>query len=1527
MFSLSIRAGEVDNMDEFCGSRFWDSDVVWNTSDPDLTLCFEKTVLTWIPCAFLWICLPLEIYYLRHSKASNIPLNLYNVVKLISIAILATLSLADIVHHVFFHSHSFPVDFYSPLIKFITFLIFLLLTYANLTFGVRSSPILFLFSLLLVVFGAPQLRTELRSKWIQEENHNTVEFVSYVIYFPVVLFVFILNCFADSRPRIVKHKVIKNVCVENQSSFLSQLLFAWYDPFAWKGARKSLEDEDLPNLDYTKSSAGVVPQFEKYWTKAREKVKKNRIFEFEMEQKRGKEEFDEIDEYNLNKISKKKKFVSVVPVLCQTTWSTFLMGTTLKLIQDILVFVSPQILSLLIGFMSGDEPLWRGYFYAITLFAVAFIRTVILSQYFHKVNIVGLKLRISLISIIYKKALSISNGARREFTVGEIVNLMSVDAQRIVELMMYVNMLWSAPLQILLALFFLWQFLGPSVLAGFVLMIILIPINGYIASKLQKLMFKQMAQKDKRVKLMNEILSGIKVLKFYAWEPSFENQVLKIRDKENRVLKKQAYMNALIGFIWNSTPFLVSLLTFAVYALSSEEHVLDAKTVFVSLSLFNILRFPLMALPMMISQLAQASVSVKRINKFLNSEDLNPDDVSKMNRPEALLIENGSFSWEGTNGPATLRDINIKVNPGNLVAVVGPVGCGKSSLISAFLGEMYKLSGLVNTRGSIAYVPQQAWIQNTTLKNNITFGDQANNNFYNQVLEACALKTDLEILPAGDATEIGEKGINLSGGQKQRISLARAVYNRADVYLLDDPLSAVDSHVGKHIFDYVIGPNGLMKNTTRILVTHSITYLSQVDFIVVVKDGSISESGSFQELVDKKGDFSVFLDTYLRESSESDEEDMDDGFTKVSSDEKISSGQPNKRKSKPSESGSVVSFNRQKSTNESKESLRNGNTSTGNVAGEKLIEVEHSESGKVKWKVYGYYLKSFGLSWTFAILFMIVVFQVFSISSSMLLSSWSTDTKAVTTEGNQDISKRNFYLTTYALLGLGQATSTLLEGLFLASGMVAASRNLHLNMLNRILRAPLSFFDTTPSGRIINRFGKDVDIVDSVLPQVLRWWLESAFGLLTILYIITYSTPIFATIILPVGLLYYFIQRIYVATTRQLKRLNSVSQSSIYSHFSETISGAQSIRAYGLQEKFIKQSEYKVDFNLRSYYLNLVSNRWLSVRLETVGNIIMLFVAVLAVLGKDTLSPGLAALSITSVLSITELLNWVVNMTSEVETNIVSVERIKEYSSETPQEASWKLPNELVPKDWPSKGDIVFKNFQVRYRDGLDLVLKGITAYVDGGQKVGIVGRTGAGKSSLTLSLFRIIESAGGEISIDGVDIASLGLHSVRAKLTIIPQDPVLFSGSLRVNLDPAGEYSDDRVWRSLELAHLKSYVSSLAAGLEYEVTEGGENFSVGQRQLICLARALLRKTKVLILDEATAAVDLETDELIQTTIRSEFRDCTVLTIAHRLNTIMDYDKIMVLDKGLVVEYDSPEVLLKSKNSVFYGMAADAGLV
>uniref|UniRef100_V9KBE2 ABC-type glutathione-S-conjugate transporter n=1 Tax=Callorhinchus milii TaxID=7868 RepID=V9KBE2_CALMI len=851
---------------------------------------------------------------------------------------------------------------------------------------------------------------------------------------------------------------------------------------------------------------------------------------------------------------------------------------------------------------------------------------------------------------------------------------------------------------------------------------------------------------------------------------------------------------------------------------------------------------------------------------------------------------------------------------------------------------MENISGFINIKGSVAYVPQQAWVLNDTLRGNVLFGKELEEARYQKVLEACALLPDLDLLPGGDQTEIGEKGINLSGGQKQRVSLARAVYSMADIIILDDPLSAVDAHVGKHIFNRVIGPRGLLQHRTRVLVTHGLTFLPHVDQIVVLEAGAVSEVGTFAALRVSHGAFANFLATYSGQSSS---EEGEATVSAVTADDVLMvDDQESQMDEYPDDvvtatlkrenSQRARQWNRQGSKNKAGTSLRNSVRSNMSaradgrsaqvVKGQRLIEKETMETGQVRFAVYLQYLRSVGWLFCLLISLMYVAQNVAAIGQNLWLSDWTNDA----TQSTNTTRSRHRRVGVYAALGLTQGVLVMISSFTLTLGGIVAARLLHSRLLHNQLHTPQAFFDTTPTGRIINRFSKDVNVIDEVIPSTFLMFLATFFTSISTMIVIVCSTPWFALVIGPLAVVYFLVQRFYVATSRQLKRLESVSRSPVYSHFSETISGSSVVRAYGRGASFIHMSDVKVDTNQKSYFPGIVANRWLGIRIEFIGNCIVLFAALFAVIGRDHLKPGIVGLSVSYALQVTMSLNWMVRMTSDLESNIVAVERIKEYS-ETVNEAPWVIDDKRPDPDWPQTGSVEFRGYSVRYREGLDLVLRDLHLTIDGGEKIGIVGRTGAGKSSMTLCLFRILEAAEGEITVDGVRIAEMGLHDLRSKLTIIPQDPVLFSGTLRMNLDPFDHHCEEDLWRVLELSHLKRFVSNQAAGLLLQCSEGGENLSVGQRQLVCLARALLRKTRILVLDEATAAVDLETDDLIQSTIRTQFKDSTVLTIAHRLNTIMDYTRVLVLDKGRIAEFDTPANLI-AQRGVFYSMAKDAGL-
>ncbi|XP_043820736.1 ATP-binding cassette sub-family C member 3 [Dromiciops gliroides] len=1535
-------------MDALCGSgelgsKFWDPNLTVHTDNPDLTPCFQNSLLAWIPCIYLWASLPCYLLYLQHRNQGYIILSGLCRLKTAVGVLLWCVTWADL-----FYSFSglvrgsipAPIYFVTPLILGVTMLLATLLMQYERLRGVRSSGVLIIFWFLSCACAIVPFRSKILTA-LGEGVQDTFRFTTFYIYFTLILFSLILSCFKDKPPFFSPSaNVDLNPCPEANAGFLSRLTFWWFTKMAILGYRKPLEEKDLWSLNEEDSSKIVVPRLIKEWEKQRAKAKESKDVAFakttNAKGSKGRVSDEEPGEAEILLSDQlQKREPSFLRALLITFGPYFLISSFYKLIQDLLAFVNPQLLSVLIRFISNPSaPAWWGFLVAGLMFGCSVVQTLILHQHFQYVFVTGIRLRSGITGIIYRKALVITNSAKRSSTVGEIVNLMSVDAQRFTDLVTFLNMLWSAPMQIILAIYFLWQNLGPSILAGVALMILLIPLNGAIAMKTRTFQVEQMGYKDSRIKLMNEILSGIKVLKLYAWEPSFSQMVEKIRQGELQVLRKAAFLNAVSTFTWFSAPFLVALTTFAVYVSVDEKNILDAEKAFVSLSLFNILRFPLNMLPQVISNLAQTSVSLKRIQQFLNHEELDPQCVETrtISPGHAITIENGSFTWAQDLPPA-LHSLNIQVSKGSLVAIVGPVGCGKSSLISALLGEMEKLEGKVAVKGSVAYVPQQAWIQNATLQDNILFGQPMDQKRYQGVLEACALLTDLNVLPGGDQTEIGEKGINLSGGQRQRVSLARAVYSDADVFLLDDPLSAVDSHVAKHIFDHVIGPDGVLGGKTRVLVTHGVSFLSQADLIIVLGDGQVSEAGSFSALLQQEGAFAEFLRNYVPDDENIQEEDS----ATVLADEEVLlvedtlSNHTDLTDNEPITNEVRKQFMRQLSVISS-EGEGPGRPSTRRRLGPvekktleptvtrgELIQAETAEMGTVKLSVFWAYAKAVGLCTSVTVCFLYSCQSAASIGANIWLSDWTNEPVINGTQSHTSLR-----LGVYAALGLLQGILVMVSAFTLAVGGIQAAQTLHSNLLANKMHSPQSFYDTTPSGRILNRFSKDVYVIDEVIPPTILMLLGTFFNSTSTLVVIMSSTPLFAVVILPLAGLYIFVQRFYVATSRQLKRLESVSRSPIYSHFSETVTGASVIRAYRRTHDFMAISDAKVDANQKSCYPNIVSNRWLGIRVEFVGNCVVLFAALFAVISRSSLNPGLVGLSVSYALQVTMALNWMVRMTSDLESNIVAVERVREYS-ETKTEAPWVIEGSRPPPDWPQHGEVEFVNYSVRYREGLDLVLNNLSLRVKGGEKVGIVGRTGAGKSSMTLCLFRILEAAQGEIYIDGVNIASIGLHDLRSMLTIIPQDPVLFSGTLRINLDPFGKYSDEEMWQALELSNLHKFVSSRPEGLDFECSEGGENLSVGQRQLVCLARALLRKSRILVLDEATAAIDLETDDLIQATIRTQFEACTVLTIAHRLNTIMDYTRVLVLDKGTIAEFDSPTNLIMARG-IFYGMAKDAGL-
>ncbi|CAL1193871.1 unnamed protein product [Candida parapsilosis] len=1353
----------------------------------------------------------------------------------------------------------------------------------------------------------------------------------------------------------------KYVSPYDRANVFSRITFDWIGGLMKRGYIQYLTQRDLPPLPKSLKATTTTDDFDYYWNK----------------QPAGKK--------------------SLFWAISKAFGGQFLLGGVFKGAQDCLAFIQPQLLRLLIKFVNdysksmkkGEPlPLTRGLLIAVAMFVVSIVQTACLHQYFQRAFDFGMKIKSSLTSTVYDKSLVLSNESKQESSTGDIVNLMSVDVQRLQDLSQNLQIVWSGPFQIIICLYSLHGLIGNSMWAGVAIMVIMIPLNAVIARKQKQLQKSQMKYKDKRSRLINEILNNIKSLKLYGWEVPYLDRLNYVRnDLELKNLKRMGIFMATANFTWNLAPFLVSCSTFGVFVLTQKKS-LSTDLVFPALSLFNLLSFPLAVVPMVITNIVEAQVAIGRLTKYLTSSELQENAVVKLPPAKelgdvAVSIKNGTFLWSKAKGEQNYRvalsNINLTAKKGQLDCIVGKVGSGKSSIIQSILGDLYKLDGEVTLHGKVAYVPQVPWIMNGTVKDNILFGHKYDAEFYNQVLKACALTVDLAILPKGDKTEVGEKGISLSGGQKARLSLARAVYARADVYLLDDPLSAVDEHVGKHLVDHVLGPLGLLRSKCKVLATNNIKVLSIADHLHMVSAGRLIEQGTYDDIMKQENSkLKLLIDEFGKKKEES-------PTPTPSTRKNIEGG-----KSKPNEDGKdyeveddvnledldseydmdIISLRRASEQPLIPDDERDDEEYRDEV--EELQEEEeededtkarkeHIEQGKVKWEVYTEYGKACGPVNVLIFLGCIILSYVINVSSTFWLEHWS---EINTKYGyNPNVVK---YLGIYFLLGIGYSLSSLIQNISLwILCTIQGSKKLHNAMAVSVMRAPMTFFETTPIGRVLNRFSNDIYKIDEVIGRVFNMFFSNTVKVFFTIVVISFSTWQFVFLILPLGVLYVYYQQYYLRTSRELRRLDSVSRSPIYANFQESLVGVSTIRAYGKEERFRFLNQHRVDENMKAYNPAINANRWLAVRLEFLGSVIILGAAGLSILtlSSGRLTAGLVGLSVSYALQITQSLNWIVRMTVEVETNIVAVERCLEYSrlkSEAPEIISEHRP----PQAWPQDGEIKFEHYSTKYRPELDLVLKDINIDIKPREKIGIVGRTGAGKSSITLALFRIIEAFEGDINIDGIKTDTIGLYDLRHKLSIIPQDSQVFEGTIRSNLDPNDEYSDDQIWKALELSHLKDHVEKMYAErdveesnddsngstssqqqprdvvheaekdrvetpLDVKITEVGTNLSIGQRQLMCLGRVLLKLnySNILVLDEATAAVDVETDQILQQTIRTEFKDKTIITIAHRLNTILDSDRILVLEKGQVAEFDTPQELLKRKDSLFYSLCKQGGFI
>ncbi|KAJ7077902.1 P-loop containing nucleoside triphosphate hydrolase protein [Mycena belliarum] len=1267
--------------------------------------------------------------------------------------------------------------------------------------------------------------------------------------------------------------------------------FGWMTTLMAKGVSKVITEDDLPSLVPSDESENLGSKLEKY----------------------------------LNKYGVWKS-------LAFAYGGPYLTAVFLKIIQDGLAFLQPQLLRWLLSYISRYQSSRyqdnvpkpnpsEGFSIAVIMFIASVMQTVLLNQYFQRTFETGMRVRAGLVTAIFKKALVLSNDERGRSS-GDIVNLMGVDAIRMQDLCTFGIIAISGPLQIALAFISLYSLLGWASFVGVAVMVLSIPLSTSIARVLKRMQEQQMKNRDERTRLMSELLSNIKSIKLYAWESAFMRKISAVRnDKELRMLRKIGLLNSFNMSLWSGIPLIVAFSSFATAALTSSKP-LTSDVIFPSISLFMLLQFPLAMFSQVVSNIIEALVSVKRLSSFFQSAELQPDAREIIHKPdlrpgdEVLTITDADFRWASADVVPTLESISLTVRKGELTGIMGRVGAGKTSLLSAIIGDMSRSEGKVKLYGSIAYAPQNPWIMSMTIRDNICFNHEYEPDFYASVIEACALAPDIALFAQGDLTEVGEKGITLSGGQRARISLARAVYARADLVLLDDCLAAVDAHVARHVFDKVIGPNGLLADQARILVTNSIAFVKQFDQVAYISRGIIRECGPYQTLMENmEGDLSKLVRGHGASSSGTSTPFVASGSA-TPSEETLNMGD------KTFENAEALSEKLRKRKSYPKAMLAPPKpVRAPNPEG---LSKEHKEAGSVKWRVYATYIEAASKLGFVVYIFAALAQQAMSLLGNLTLRAWGEHNREM--GDNSGLFK---YLLVYGIFSLG---STLLGG---AANIVMwiycslrSSKRLHDSMLDSLMNAPLSFFELTPTGRTLNLFSRDIYVVDQLLARYVQNLFRTAAVCLSILFVIGASFPLFLLSIIPLGWFYLQVMKYYLATSRELKRLDAVSRSPIFAWFSESLAGVSTIRSFNQQPIFIKANERLLDRNQIAYLPSISVNRWLSIRLEIVGALIIFIVALLAMVALVTtgVDAGLVGLVLSYAMNATSSLNWVVRSASDVEQNIVSVERILhqiDVSPESPQYIEEAKPND----SWPAHGKIEFQHYSTRYRPELELVLNDITLTINPKEKLGVCGRTGAGKSSLLLALFRIIEGVEGAISIDSVDIKTLGLHDLRSAISIVPQMPDLFEGTLRENIDPVGQHDDVDIWVALGQAHLKEYVESLPEGLDAPVREGGSSLSSGQKQLLCFARALLRKSKILVLDEATSAVDLDTDKAIQDIIQGPaFADVTIITIAHRLNTIMGGSRILVMDQGKVAEFDSPKNLLANKSSIFYSLATEAGL-
>ncbi|KAH7690921.1 Xenobiotic-transporting ATPase protein [Dioscorea alata] len=1209
---------------------------------------------------------------------------------------------------------------------------------------------------------------------------------------------------------------------------------------------------------------------------------------------------------------------SLAVALFRTFWREAAVNAVFAGLNTLVSYVGPYLISYFVDYLSGNIAFHHeGYILAAIFFSAKLIETITTRQWYLGVDILGMHVRSALTAMVYRKGLKLSSTARQSHTSGEIVNYMAVDVQRVGDYSWYLHDIWMLPLQIVLALAILYKNVGIAFIATLVATIISIIVTIPLAKMQEEYQDNLMGAKDERMRKTSECLKNMRILKLQAWEDRYRLKLEEMRNVEFMWLRKALYSQAFITFIFWGSPIFVAVITFATSILLGGQ--LTAGSVLSALATFRILQEPLRNFPDLVSMMAQTKVSLDRISGFLLDEELQGDATIVVPHgltSSAIEIKDGEFCWDPFSSRHTLSAIQLQVQKGMRVAVCGVVGAGKSSFLSCILGEIPKISGEVKISGSTAYVSQSAWIQSGNIEENILFGSPMDKQKYKNVLHACSLKKDLELFSHGDQTIIGDRGITLSGGQKQRVQLARALYHDADIYLLDDPFSAVDAHTGTELFkEYILTA---LASKTVIFVTHQVEFLPAADLILVLKEGRIIQQGKYDDLLLAGTDFSVLVSAHheaiesmdIAESSAEDSSGIIDIHASGSISRRLTSS-PSNADGMNSESLENTASSDIKAIKEKKKSKH--------TRKKQLVQEEERERGRVSFKVYLSYMAAAYKGTLIPLIILAqTIFQVLQIAGNWWMA-WANPQ----TEGDKPKTSSMVLLLVYMILAFGSSFFVFVRAVLVATFGLAAAQKLFVKMLRTVFRAPMSFFDSTPAGRILNRVSVDQSVVDLDIPFRLGGFASTTIQLLGIVGVMTKVTWQVLLLFVPMAIACWWMQKYYMASSRELVRIVSIQKSPIIHLFGESIAGAATIRGFSQEKRFMKRDLYLLDCFSRPYFYSLAAIEWLCLRMELLSTCVFAFcMALLVSFPHGTIDPSMAGLAVTYGLNLNARLSrWILSF-CKLENKIISIERIHQYC-QIPSEAPTVIEDSRPPPSWPNNGKIELINLKVRYKESLPMVLHGITCMFPGGKKIGIVGRTGSGKSTLIQALFRVIEPDDGKILVDDLDISTIGLHDLRSRLSIIPQDPTLFEGTIRINLDPLEEHTDHEVWQALDKCQLGYVIRHKPQKLDTPVLENGDNWSVGQRQLVSLGRALLKQAKILVLDEATASVDTATDNLIQKIIRTEFKDCTVCTIAHRIPTVIDSDLVLVLSDGRVAEFDSPQRLLEDKSSMFLKLVSE----